>query len=196
MDFLWTLFQTGVPSSPLSSGESSCAYGFQPPLFPDLEEEVSCPSVQAFIRRCVAGHGLKLELLFSALLTAGTQRLPTVIALKLPLTGSAKGCGSPHNTYRLRVESKKLAPKFIGPFLIQRIINPVAIRLKLPRSMCASIPPSMSLGSNRSVRVLSLSQPSVFDHEFCACSLWILFARGSPVPDCSVCSPGSPSSLT
>ncbi|KAI3356406.1 hypothetical protein L3Q82_017214 [Scortum barcoo] len=29
-----------------------CAYGFQPPLFPDLEEEVSCPSVQAFIRRC------------------------------------------------------------------------------------------------------------------------------------------------
>ncbi|KAI3362677.1 hypothetical protein L3Q82_001637 [Scortum barcoo] len=28
------------------------AYGFQPPLFPDLEEEVSCPSVQAFIRCC------------------------------------------------------------------------------------------------------------------------------------------------
>ncbi|KAI3356442.1 hypothetical protein L3Q82_017664 [Scortum barcoo] len=35
----------------------------------------------------------------------------------------------------LRVELKKLAPKFVGPFEIQRIINPVAIRLKLPRSM-------------------------------------------------------------
>ncbi|KAI3361893.1 hypothetical protein L3Q82_002216 [Scortum barcoo] len=31
-----------------------CAYGFQPPLFPDLEEEVSCPSVQAFIHAAVS----------------------------------------------------------------------------------------------------------------------------------------------
>lgn len=29
-----------------------CVYGYQPPLFPAHEKEISCPSVQAFIRRC------------------------------------------------------------------------------------------------------------------------------------------------
>ena len=29
-----------------------CAYRYQPPLFPALEKEVSCPAVQTFIRQC------------------------------------------------------------------------------------------------------------------------------------------------
>ncbi|XP_040901651.1 uncharacterized protein LOC121186853 [Toxotes jaculatrix] len=35
----------------------------------------------------------------------------------------------------LKTESKKLAPRFIGPFEIDRLVNPVTVRLKLPQSM-------------------------------------------------------------
>lgn len=50
---LWVEYaHNSLTSSATGLSPFQCAYGFQPPLFPAPEREVSCPSVQAFIRHC------------------------------------------------------------------------------------------------------------------------------------------------
>lgn len=40
-----------------------------------------------------------------------------------------------HKYVPLQIESKKLAPQFIGPFEVRSVINPVTVRLNLPKNM-------------------------------------------------------------
>ncbi|KAF7653476.1 hypothetical protein LDENG_00082220 [Lucifuga dentata] len=49
---LWVEYtHNTLPSSATGMSPFQCIHGFQPPLF-SVEEEVTCPSVQSFIRRC------------------------------------------------------------------------------------------------------------------------------------------------
>ncbi|KAL7888571.1 hypothetical protein AOLI_G00035450 [Acnodon oligacanthus] len=50
-----------------------------------------------------------------------------------PPSSPASGSGSQPRIFH--VESKKLAPKYVGPFKVDRRINPVTYRLHLPPSM-------------------------------------------------------------
>ncbi|KAI3366835.1 hypothetical protein L3Q82_009486, partial [Scortum barcoo] len=105
-------FVSGLPPSQGMS-PFMAANGFQPPLFPSQEEDTAVPSVQAHLHADAAWSlaPLPLEQLWS------------------------KGVALLHDL-PLQVPSRKLAPlRYIGPYVVEKIINPSSVRLKLPPSL-------------------------------------------------------------
>uniref|UniRef100_A0A9J7YR65 Chromo domain-containing protein n=1 Tax=Cyprinus carpio carpio TaxID=630221 RepID=A0A9J7YR65_CYPCA len=107
-----------------------CSLGYQPPIFPSLESEVAVPSAHAFVQRCRRTWTRARETLLQA---GGSMKAkadrhrskPPVYVVGQKVWLSTKNIP-------LRSVSNKLAPKFIGPFPVTKIISPVAVRLKLP----------------------------------------------------------------
>ncbi|XP_029291826.1 uncharacterized protein LOC115011036, partial [Cottoperca gobio] len=133
-----------------------CQFGFQPPLFPDQETDVGVPSAQSFVRRCRrVWRKARSTLQRSARQYqrhANRRRRPTP-----PLRPGQRVYLSTRDL-PLGVESRKLAPRFVGPFKILRRINPVAYRLQLPRSM--RVNPTFHVSRLRPVATSPLVPPA------------------------------------
>nr|XP_061799272.1 uncharacterized protein LOC133590666 [Nerophis lumbriciformis] len=109
------------------------AYGFQPPLFPSQEADVVVPSVQVHLRRA---HRVWRDARAALVRTAARNRLIADRRRRpAPVYRPGQMVWLSTRDLHLAGTSKKLGPRFVGPFAVDSVVNPVAVRLKLPSSM-------------------------------------------------------------
>lgn len=123
-----TLHHSSINMSPFE-----CVYGFPPLLFPGQEPQVEVPAATRFIHRCRRSWQKARTSLRKAVHNQQKQANRHRRAGPSLRTGQRVWLST--RNLPLRVESRKLAPRYVGPFKIIKKINPVAYRLLLPSAL-------------------------------------------------------------
>ena len=133
-----------------------CSLGYQPPLFPSQESEVAVPSVRALLRRCrhvwkaVRHTMLNNRDRFQRAANRRRRPAPTyLLGQKVWLLV---------RDLPLPTLSRKLAPRYVGPYIIERVVNRSALRLQLPSSL--KVHPVFHVSQVKPVVVSVLSPPA------------------------------------
>ncbi|XDV37137.1 hypothetical protein PO909_006790 [Leuciscus waleckii] len=119
-----------LPVSSTGLSPFECSVGYQPPIFPSLESEVAVPSAHAFVQRCHRTWTRARETLLQV--GARTKAKADRHRSKPPVYVVGQKVWLSTRNIPLHSVSNKLAPKFIGPFTVTKIISPVAVHLNLP----------------------------------------------------------------
>ncbi len=122
-----------LPSSATGLSPFECCLGYQPPLFTSQESKASVPSVEAFVQRCRRTW----KRVRSALCrTRARTRLATNHhRVRAPRYVCGQKVWLSTRNLPIQESSRKLMPRFIGPFTIVKVLSPVAIKLKLSRQL-------------------------------------------------------------
>ncbi|KAL7860715.1 hypothetical protein AOLI_G00170640 [Acnodon oligacanthus] len=119
--------------SSLSMSPFKWQFWFPPPMFPEEEREVRVPAAKQFVQRCRRAwqkdHASLLISTKARKQVADRRRYPA------PTFMPGQRVWLSARDLQLQVESKKLAPKYVGPFKIDRRVDPVSYQLCLPPSM-------------------------------------------------------------
>lgn len=150
------LSHNSLVSSATGLSPFEASLGYQPPLFPSQELELAVPSVQHHLQRCKAVWRRAKEALEATTKrnrsSADKHRSPA------PQYSPGQSVWLSSQNIPLKGETRKLSPRFLGPFTVDRIINPSAVRLKLPPSM--RIHPTFHVSQIKPVNTSTLSPPA------------------------------------
>lgn len=123
-----TLHHSSTGMSPFE-----CQFGYQPPLFFEQESEVGVLAAQHLVQWC---HRVWKKARAALLKTSQLQQQQANRRRRsAPSLRPGQKVWLSSKDLPLRVEVRKLAPRFIGPFKVLRKVNPVSYRLLLPKSL-------------------------------------------------------------
>uniref|UniRef100_A0A8C7X743 Gypsy retrotransposon integrase-like protein 1 n=1 Tax=Oryzias sinensis TaxID=183150 RepID=A0A8C7X743_9TELE len=132
------------------------AFGYPPPLFPTHELDLAVPSVQDHLRRCQdIWQQTRAALLRTKENNSRSANRHRVVG---PNYQPGQSLWLSSRNIPVQAMSRKLAPRFIGPYTIDKIINPTCVRLRLPAAL--KIHPSFHISQLKPVLESALCPPS------------------------------------
>uniref|UniRef100_A0A3B3IH81 Gypsy retrotransposon integrase-like protein 1 n=1 Tax=Oryzias latipes TaxID=8090 RepID=A0A3B3IH81_ORYLA len=154
---IWVEYAHNIhPSSATGLSPFEVSLGYSPPLFPSQEFDLAVPSVQLHLQRCQdiwrQARAALLRTRESNCQIANRHRVVS------PDYRPGQKVWLSSRNIPIQASSRKLAPRYIGPYVIDRIINPSCVRLRLPAAL--KVHPSFHVSQIKPVSDSPLCPPS------------------------------------